>query len=241
MQEGSQTDPLGYTQTRPICSLWFICDDRRDFEVPSQASNCLSIAQIADPFRLHQAVYTGHYEFPLKASKQELTLFTVKTFPLAQSSILRQHRGLGEQPHHYHHLLLSECHWDLTPLMAMPYIQSAATVRNTCFWKSISFFSHKLSVPWFLPSFPPNHFPSKSAAGTYFTSSGHFIWYKMLQNRQNDIVSQQNSGCFTCSSKLSYAMRLWYRSILQFIDTTVIYRHLDLEKPMIKLLCSGHH
>lgn len=152
MQEGSQTDPLGYTQTWPICSLWFVCDDRRDFEVPFQTSNCLSIAQIPDPFHLHQAVYTGHYEFPFKAPKQELILLTVITFPLAQSSILRQHRSLGEQPHHYHHLLLSESHQDLTGLMAMPCIQSAVTVRNTCFRKSISFFSHKLSVPM-VPAF----------------------------------------------------------------------------------------
>lgn len=146
MQEGSQTDPLGYTQTWAICNLWFLCD-RRDFEVPSQTSNCLSIAQIPDPFHLHQAVYTGHYEFLFKAPKQELTLFTVKTFPLTQSIILRQNRGLGEQPHHYHHLLLSESHQDLIGLMAMPCIQSSATVRNTCFRKRISFFSRKLSVP----------------------------------------------------------------------------------------------
>lgn len=157
MQEGSQTDPLGYTQIWPICSLWFVCDDRRDFEVPSQASNCLSTAQIPDPFHLHQVVYTDHYEFPFKAPKQEPPLFTVKTFPLAQSSILKQHRGLGEQPHHCHHLLLSESPQDLTGLMAMPCIQSAATARNTCPRKSITFFFWQLSgswQQWLLPSFP---------------------------------------------------------------------------------------
>ena len=179
MQEGSQTDPLGYNQTRPICSLWFVCDDRRYFEVPSQASNCLSIAQIPDPFHLHQVVYTGHYEFPFKAPKQELTLFTVKTFPLAQSSILRQQRGLGEQPHHCHHLLLSESHQDLTGLMAMPCIQSVQQLEILVLGRASPSFHISCQSQWFLPSFPPNRFPSKLAAGTYFT----VIWtFYLVQN-----------------------------------------------------------
>ena len=151
----------GITQTQSLCSLWFICDDRRDFEVPSQASNWLSIAQIPEPFHAHQVVYTGHYVFPFRAPKQELTLFTVKTSPLAQSSILRQHRGLGEQSHHCHHLLLSESHQDLTGLTAMPCIPIAATVRNTCFRKNVSFFSHKLSVPMVPTFLSSKSFPFK--------------------------------------------------------------------------------
>lgn len=171
MQEGSETDPLGYTQTRPICSLWFVCDNSRYFEVPSQASNCLSFAQIPDPFHLYQVVYTGHYEFPFKAPKQELTLFRIKTFPLVQSSTLRQHRSLGEQPHHCHHLLLSESHQDLTGLMAMPCIQSAATVRNTCFRRSIiSSFSHKLSVPMVPVFLSSKLFPFKISSWTLLHS-----------------------------------------------------------------------
>lgn len=178
MQEGSKSDPLRYTQTWPICSLWFVCDNRRDFEVPSQASNCLSIAQIPDPF-LHQTAYTGHYEFPFKAPKQELTLFTVKTFPLAQSSTLRQHRGLGEPPHHCHHFLLSESHQDLTELMAVPCIQLAPTVRNTRFRKSISFFPHKLSVPM-VPAFLSSKlFPFQISSWNLLQSSGPFTWSKM--------------------------------------------------------------
>lgn len=46
-----------------------MCNNRKGFEVPSQAFNCLSVAQIPDAFHLHQVVYTGHYEFPFQAAK----------------------------------------------------------------------------------------------------------------------------------------------------------------------------
>lgn len=176
MQEGLQTDPLEYTQTWPICSLWFKCDHRRDFEVHSQASNCLSITQIPGLFHLHQVVYTDHNEFPLKAPKQELTLFTVKIFQLAQSSTLRQHRGLGEQPHHCHHLLSSESHQDLTRLRLCLALNQQQQVEIVILGRA-SPFHIRCQSQWLLPSFPPNHFPSKSAARACFT--GHFIWSTM--------------------------------------------------------------
>lgn len=154
MQEGSQTEPLEYTQTRPICSLSFKCDHRRDFDVPSQASNCLSITQIPGLFHLLQVVYTDHNGFPLKAPKQELTLFTVKTFQLAQSST---HRGLGEQPHHCHHLLSSESHQDLTGLRLCLALNQQQQVEILILGRA-SPFHIRCQSQWFLPSFPPNCF-----------------------------------------------------------------------------------
>lgn len=112
----------------------------------------------------------GHNGFPFEAPKQKLILFRVKSFPLAQSGILRQYRGLGEQPHHCHHLLLSESHQDLTGLMAMPCIQSASTGRRSSPF-DMSFQSH-----WFLLSFPPNTFPLNQQLEPVSQSSTHFIW-----------------------------------------------------------------